>query len=87
MRVKETYRIKTTVAALKSLGADISATSDKITVRGGKRLLFGEVDARGDHRIAMAASVAGAIGTGACIADGECVAVSYPDFFKEVIGV
>lgn len=87
LRVKETDRIFTTVAALKSLGADISATADKITVRGGKRLLFGEVDARGDHRIAMAASVAGAIGAGAYIADGECVAVSYPDFFKEVIGV
>ena len=87
LRVKESDRIRTVVAALKSLGADISETSDGMIVRGGKPLSFGEVKTCGDHRIAISAAVAGAIGAGAVIDDGDCVAVSYPDFFKEVIGV
>lgn len=87
LRVKETDRIRAIVATLKNLGADIAETADRITVRGGKPLRYGEVSAQGDHRIAMAAAVAGAIGSGAYIADGDCAAVSYPNFFGEVIGV
>lgn len=87
LRVKETDRIATTVAALRALGADAEATDDGMIVRGGRPLRFGEVDPKLDHRIAMSAAVAGAAGGGASILDAECASVSYPDFYGEVIGV
>lgn len=86
LRVKETDRIATTVEALKALGADIQATDDGMIIRGGKKLQFGTVNSRLDHRIAMSAAVAGAAGGGVKIIDPECASVSYPDFYKEVIG-
>ncbi len=85
LRVKETDRIKTTVAALTALGADIEETEDGMIIRGGKPLRFGTVDPKLDHRIAMTAAVAGAAGGGVTIIDPECAAVSYPNFYKEVV--
>ncbi len=64
LRYKESDRIKNTVSALRALGADIEETGDGMVIRGGKQLLFGTVDPKGDHRIAMAAAVAGAAGQG-----------------------
>lgn len=87
LRVKETDRIVSTVTALKALGADIEATDDGMIVRGGKKLSFGTVDPKLDHRIAMSAAIAGAAGAGVRLLDPDCAAVSYPDFYKEVIGV
>jgi len=84
LRIKESDRITSTVRALKSLGADIDETHDGIIVRGGKPLAFGNVDAMGDHRIAMSAAVAAAAGSGAYITGADCVSVSYPTFFEEV---
>ncbi len=86
LRVKETDRIASTVAALKALGADIEATDDGMIINGGKPLRFGVVDSMLDHRIAMSAAIAGAAGNGVKIIDAECASVSYPDFYKEVIG-
>lgn len=87
LRVKETDRIESTVAALKALGADITATEDGMIIRGGKPLKKGVVDPKLDHRIAMSAAVAGAAGEGVVITDAECASVSYPDFYAEVIGI
>lgn len=87
LRVKECDRIKATVSALRSLGADITETEHGMIINGGKRLSFGTVDPCGDHRIAMAAAVAACAGNGADIIDAECVGVSYPNFFKEIIDV
>ncbi len=85
LRVKETDRIATTVDALKNLGADITATDDGMIIKGGKPLRFGTVDSKLDHRIAMAAAVAGAAGNGVKIIDPDCASVSYPNFYKEVV--
>ena len=87
LKVKETDRISTTVAALKSLGADIEGTDDGMIIRGGRPLKFGVADSKLDHRIAMSAAIAGAAGDGVKIVDAECASVSYPNFFGEVIGV
>ncbi|MCH5160415.1 MAG: 3-phosphoshikimate 1-carboxyvinyltransferase [Clostridiales bacterium] len=86
LKVKETDRIATVTAALSALGADIVPTDDGMIIHGGKKLKFGVVDPKLDHRIAMAAAVAGAAGEGVKILDGDCVSVSYPNFYKEVIG-
>lgn len=86
LRVKESDRIKNTVAALCALGADATETRDGIVVRGGD-LSFGTVDPLGDHRIAMSAAIAAAAGNGGIIKNGGCVSVSYPHFYDEVLDV
>ncbi|MCH5155133.1 MAG: 3-phosphoshikimate 1-carboxyvinyltransferase [Clostridiales bacterium] len=87
LRHKESDRISCTVAALKSLGAQIEETDSGMIIYGGKPLKKGTVNPQGDHRIAMAAAVAGAAGAGAVVQNAECVSVSYPSFFEEVLGV
>lgn len=84
LKVKETNRIDTTVSALKAMGADIEATDDGMIIRGGFGLKGGAViDPKGDHRIAMSLSVAGALSNeGAEILNPECAAISYPDFYE-----
>lgn len=84
---RESNVIAATVSALKSLGADIEENADGLVIRGGKKLSFGNIDPCGDSRVAMAAAVAGAAGNGACIENAECVAIDYPSFYAEVIGV
>lgn len=87
LRVKETDRIASTAAALNALGASVETTSDGLIVHGGKKLAFGTVDPRLDHRIAMIGAIAGAAADGARILDAECASVSYPRFFEEVVDV
>lgn len=84
LRVKESDRIETVVNSLKSMGADIEATDDGMIINGGKGLNGGAViDPKGDHRIAMALSVAAALSRrGAIILDPECAFVSYPGFYR-----
>lgn len=84
LRVKESDRIAGITAALGALGADIRQTHDGVVIRGGKPLVFGKVKSD-DHRIVMSAAVAAALGGGAEV-NGECVGVSYPQFFGEVLG-
>jgi len=84
LRVKESDRVETTVAALRALGADAEGRPDGLIVGGG-RLSGGTVEAAGDHRIAMAAAIAGlASAEGATIRGWEAVATSYPGFAEEL---
>ena len=84
LRVKESDRVETTVAALRALGVEAEGRPDGLIVGGG-RLSGGTVDAAGDHRIAMAAAIAGlASREGASIEGWEAVATSYPGFAEEL---
>ena len=60
LKVKESDRIATMVAALRSLGAAAEPRPDGLVVDGGagRPLSGGPVDSAGDHRIAMAMAVA-----------------------------
>ncbi len=59
LRVKESDRIATMVAALQACGADIQEKEDGVIIHGQPSLKGGAtVDAHGDHRIAMAMAVA-----------------------------
>jgi 3-phosphoshikimate 1-carboxyvinyltransferase len=81
---KESDRRAALVEELGGLGLAIRADGDVMRIRGGA-LRGGRVDARGDHRIAMAAAVA-ALGAAAPVeieGDG-CVAKSYPRFFEDL---
>jgi 3-phosphoshikimate 1-carboxyvinyltransferase len=81
LRVKESDRIAAVVEGLTRLGADATAQPDGFTVRGGRPLHGATVRAHGDHRIAMAMAVAGLGAEGeTVIEDGQCVAVSFPEF-------
>jgi 3-phosphoshikimate 1-carboxyvinyltransferase len=82
LRVKESDRIATTVQNLRAMGAEVEEFDDGLRVAGPIRLRGAKIEPRGDHRIAMAFSVAGLLADGETeINEPECVAVSFPEFF------
>ncbi len=82
LRVKESDRVAAMADGLSAMGADLRQLADGWEIRGGRRLEGARVDARGDHRVAMALAVAGTLAAGTTEIDGaECVAISYPDFW------
>jgi 3-phosphoshikimate 1-carboxyvinyltransferase len=86
LRLKESDRIAGVVEGLRGLGADIEATEDGFAVRGdGSPLAGGELDARGDHRLAMLGAIAGLASTGGVEVVGmDSAAVSYPGFMADL---
>jgi len=83
LRVKESDRIATTCAMLRAFGIACEARPDGFTVEGrpDRPLEPGRVHADGDHRIAMAAAVAGLVASGPTVVDdADNVATSYPGF-------
>ena len=80
LRVKESDRIQVMADGLIALGAKAEPTPDGIIIEGGS-LGGGEVWAHGDHRIAMAFSVASLRATAPIrIHDCANVATSFPNF-------
>ena len=85
LRLKESDRLETTAAMLRSLGGKAEITADGLIVYNSK-LTGGEVDGANDHRIVMAASIAAAYCENPVkIKGAEAVKKSYPDFFKDYI--
>jgi 3-phosphoshikimate 1-carboxyvinyltransferase len=85
LRVKESDRIATVVSNLRAVGATASELPDGLVVTGSSAPLRGRVITQGDHRIAMAFGVLGALpGNQIEIDDPSCVAVSYPDFWTDL---
>jgi len=85
LRVKESDRIATTAAMLRAFGVEVDEEQDAFCVHGraGAPLSAGHVDAAGDHRIAMAATVAALIADGPSrIDDVANVATSFPGFVE-----
>ena len=81
LRVKESDRVETVVTELRKMGAQIEPVSDGFTVMGPTRLKGARVESHGDHRLAMALTVAGLIAEGETIVDGvECIEKSFPHF-------
>jgi 3-phosphoshikimate 1-carboxyvinyltransferase len=85
LRVKESNRIDGLVDELRKMGARIDATPDGFVVAGPAALHGAVVDANGDHRMAMALSVASLIARGeTTITGAECVSKTYPDFYADL---
>jgi 3-phosphoshikimate 1-carboxyvinyltransferase len=83
LRFKESDRIAATVSNLRAMGADVEEFEDGLAVSGPQRLKGAELDSYGDHRIAMAFAVAALLADGESSLNGiECVAISFPEFFK-----
>ena len=82
LRVKETDRIEATADVLRAMGAHVEERPDGLVIEGGRPLKGAEVDARHDHRIAMAAAVAALVADGPTTIHGaEAAAVSFPAFW------
>jgi len=87
LRVKESDRIQVMADGLAALGVDARPTADGIVIRGG-RIGGGRVDSHGDHRIAMAFTVAALRAAGEIVID-DCANVntSFPHFVELAAGV
>ena len=83
LRVKETDRITAIESNLQRMGVSIETTPDGFRIPGGQVFRAAEIDSAGDHRIAMAFSVAALAADGPSIIHGaESAGVSFPEFFS-----
>ncbi|MDJ0739566.1 MAG: 3-phosphoshikimate 1-carboxyvinyltransferase [Gammaproteobacteria bacterium] len=87
LRVKESDRIQVMADGLATLGVDATPTPDGIVIRGGA-IGGGRVDSHGDHRIAMAFTMAALRAHGDIEID-NCANVdtSFPGFVELAAGV
>jgi len=82
LRIKETDRIATVAENLRRMGVRVEETADGLVVPGRQSFHAAELDSFGDHRIAMAFSVAALAADGPCVIHGsEAASVSFPEFF------
>jgi len=82
LRVKESDRIALVARNLRAMGAEVEEFEDGLDVPGNQPLRGAVIDAGGDHRIAMAFSVAGLRAAGETVIRGaESAAISFPEFF------
>jgi 3-phosphoshikimate 1-carboxyvinyltransferase len=84
LRVKESDRIAVMGAGLETLGVEHSVTADGMRIQGradGPAFGGGEIDSHGDHRVAMAFSVASLKAAKAIrVCDTANVSTSFPGF-------
>ena len=84
LRVKESDRIAATTAGLRAIGASVEELPDGWRVTPGSPR-DGRIATYGDHRIAIAFTVAALAGVASAVEldDPVCVAVSYPSFWSD----
>lgn len=83
LRFKESDRLAATAKNLRAMGAEVEELTDGLRINGPTKLRGATIDSYGDHRIAMAFSVAALIADGETeIRGSESVAVSFPEFFS-----
>ncbi len=82
LRVKESDRIAAVAANLRAMGAEVEEYPDGMRVAGGQQLHGAELDAFGDHRIAMAFAVTALRAAGESrIRGADSARISFPEFF------
>jgi 3-phosphoshikimate 1-carboxyvinyltransferase len=88
LRVKESDRIASIATNLRAMGAQVEEREDGLKIPGGQSLRGAELESFGDHRIAMAFSIAALRAQGETLIRGsECAAISYPAFFSTLEGL
>jgi 3-phosphoshikimate 1-carboxyvinyltransferase len=88
LRVKESDRIASIAINLRAMGAQVEEREDGLKIPGGQSLRGAELESFGDHRIAMAFSIAALRAQGETLIRGsECAAISYPEFFSVLEGL
>jgi 3-phosphoshikimate 1-carboxyvinyltransferase len=84
LRVKESDRLARTAALLQGLGVAVEERPDGLRIEGGRPRGPARIDATGDHRIAMAAAVAGLAAGPVHIEGAESIRTSYPRFLADL---
>ncbi len=85
LRVKESDRLATVAAMLKSFGVNVEEFEDGMTITGGADIMATTVHSHGDHRIAMAGAILGLFAAGtSTIEDTDCIQTSYPTFQRDL---
>jgi 3-phosphoshikimate 1-carboxyvinyltransferase len=88
LRVKESDRIALVARNLRAMGAECEEREDGLRVPGNQKLHGAEIDAGGDHRIAMAFAVAALKAEGESVIHGaDAARISFPNFFDMLEGV
>lgn len=83
IRRQESDRLSAVATELRRLGQEVREREDGLEVTP-RPVRPAVVQTYGDHRIAMAFAVAGLQAEGIAIADPDCVAKTFPDFFDRV---
>ena len=87
LRVKESDRIAVMASHLRSFGVPVNESPDGMTVYGGAKIHSPArpLSSHGDHRIAMSMAVLATCSDAPVrIDDTDCVATSYPEFWKHL---
>ncbi len=85
LRKKESDRIQLLTRELSRLGACIEEREDGLKIEGNKPLKGSECFSHGDHRLAMALTVAGLVAAGKTKVKGtSCAGISYPAFEQDL---
>ncbi|MCK4910553.1 MAG: 3-phosphoshikimate 1-carboxyvinyltransferase [Thermodesulfovibrionales bacterium] len=88
LRVKESDRITAMAKGLRAMGVEIEEFVDGMRIKGGSPLKGADIHSHGDHRIAMAFSIAALIAEGETrIENSQVVDVSFPGFYSVLEGL
>ncbi len=82
LRYKETDRLRAVAVELRKCGVNVEELEDGLIIEGTERLFSAEIETYDDHRIAMAFAILGLVTPGIVIRNPDCVAKSFPDFWK-----
>ncbi|HYG56030.1 MAG TPA: 3-phosphoshikimate 1-carboxyvinyltransferase [Burkholderiales bacterium] len=82
-RVKETDRIAAMAAELRKLGAQVEEGQDFLKISPPRKVSSNiKIQTYDDHRVAMSFSLVALAGVPVRIADPDCVAKTFPDYFQ-----
>ena len=83
LRVKETDRIETIAQNLRAMQIAVTTSPDGLEIPGCQKFRAANIYSCGDHRIAMAFSVAALLADAPCaIHQSEAASVSFPEFYN-----
>jgi 3-phosphoshikimate 1-carboxyvinyltransferase len=82
-RVKETDRLAAMATELRKLGAQVEEGRDFLKISPGKMTPGVAIDTYDDHRMAMSFALASLGGVPVRINEPQCVAKTFPDFFRQ----
>jgi 3-phosphoshikimate 1-carboxyvinyltransferase len=83
LRVKESDRIAAVATNLQCMGAIVEERGDGLKIPGGQKLQGAAMDSYGDHRIAMAFTIAALRAEGpSTIRGAEAASISFPNFYE-----
>jgi 3-phosphoshikimate 1-carboxyvinyltransferase len=87
LRIKESDRFEACLAMASGLGARAWAEGNTLCVEGlgsARRFAPTVLNARGDHRLALAGSIASVIGAGGLVSGFDSVETNYPGFLDDL---